>query len=198
MFVDGHHHFIMHSSCHHSLLTRFLIRSHTYAWRVWYGGVGGWVGGGGIMTFGTTSGHIVSVDGHHHFIMHSSCHFSRTSSFVPTHTHGGYGTPADVIALAFETLRSLPLFSSSSSSELFPGHYMEDFLPNCIHCWAGMLCESRLKVSRQSRCANSNRYIDGSVVDIYIDTYRKLHFNAYNNACICFNWTVIPNSWTYF
>ena len=148
---------------------------------------GGWVGGwGGIMTFGTTSGHIVSVDGHHHFIMHSSCHFSRTSSFVPTHTHGGYGTPADVIALAFETLRSLPLFSSSSS-ELFPGHYMEDFLPNCIHCWAGMLCESRLKVSRQSRCANSNRYIDGSVVDIYIDTYRKLHFNTYNNACICFN-----------
>ena len=159
---------------------------------------GGWVGGWGIMTFGTTSGHIVSVDGHHHFIMHSSCHFSRTSSFVPTHTHGGYGTPADVIALAFETLRSLPLFSSSSSSELFPGHYMEDFLPNCIHCWAGMLCESRLKVSRQSRCANSNRYIDGSVVDIYIDTYRKLHFNTYNNACICFNWTVIPNSWTYF
>ena len=45
VFVDGHPHFIMHSSCHHSLLTRFLIRSHTYAWRVWYGGVGGWVGG---------------------------------------------------------------------------------------------------------------------------------------------------------
>ena len=42
---DDHHHFIMHSSCHHSLLTHFLIRSHTYAWRVWYGGVGGWVGG---------------------------------------------------------------------------------------------------------------------------------------------------------
>ena len=187
------------SSCIHRAITHFsrassFVPTHTHGGS----GMGGWVGGwGGIMTFGTTSGHIVSVDGHHHFIMHSSCHFSRTSSFVPTHTHGGYGTPADVIALAFETLRSLPLFSSSSSSEL-PGHYMEDFLPNCIHCWAGMLCESRLKVSRQSRCANSNRYIDGSVVDIYIDTYRKLHFNTYNNACICFNWTVIPNSWTYF
>ena len=27
-------------------------------------------------------------DDHHHFITHSS---SRTSSFVPAHTHGGYG-----------------------------------------------------------------------------------------------------------
>ena len=161
------------SSCIHRAITHFsrassFVPTHTHGGSGMGGWVGGWVGGG-IMTFGTTSGHIVSVDGHHHFIMHSSC------------------IHHDVIALAFETLRSLPLFSSSSSSELFPGHYMEDFLPNCIHCWAGMLCESRLKVSRQSRCANSNRYIDGSVVDIYIDTYRKLHFNTYNNACICFN-----------
>ena len=54
--VDDHHHFITYSSCHYSPLTHFIIRSRTYAWRVWYGG--GWVGGwgGGIMTFGTTTG----------------------------------------------------------------------------------------------------------------------------------------------
>ena len=44
--VDDHHHFITHSSCHYSPLTHFIIRSRTYAWRVWYGGGGGWVGGG--------------------------------------------------------------------------------------------------------------------------------------------------------
>ena len=38
--------FITHSSCHYSPLTHFIIRSRTYAWRVWYGGGGGWVGGG--------------------------------------------------------------------------------------------------------------------------------------------------------
>ena len=37
------------SSCIHRAITHFSrtssIRSHTYVWRVWYGGVGGWVGG---------------------------------------------------------------------------------------------------------------------------------------------------------
>ena len=137
-FFDDHHHFITHSSCHYSPLTHFIIRSRTYAWRVWYGGGwvggggdndvrynywthcvrrwsspfhhafilplltshalhhsfphirmegmvcgGGWVGGwGGIMTFVTTTGHIVSVDDHHHFITHSSCHYSPLTHFI--------------------------------------------------------------------------------------------------------------------
>ena len=82
-FFDDHHHFITHSSCHYSPLTHFIIRSRASAWRVWYGG-GGWVGGwvGGIMTFGTTTGHIVSVDDHHHFITHSSCHYSPLTHFI--------------------------------------------------------------------------------------------------------------------
>ena len=41
--VDDHHDFITHSSCHYSPLTHFIIRLRTYAWRVWYGGGGGWV-----------------------------------------------------------------------------------------------------------------------------------------------------------
>ena len=80
--VDDHHHFITHSSCHYSPLTHFIIRLRTSAWRVWYGEGGGWVGGGGIMTFGTTTGHIVSVDDHHHFITHSSCHYSPLTHFI--------------------------------------------------------------------------------------------------------------------
>ena len=86
-FFDDHHHFITHSSCHYSPLTHFIIRSRTYAWRVWYGGgVGGW--GGGIMTFVTTTGHIVSVDDHHHFITHSSCHYSPlTHSIIRSRTY---------------------------------------------------------------------------------------------------------------
>ena len=81
-FFDDHHHFITHSSCHYSPLTHFIIRSRASAGGVVWGG--GWVGGwvGGIMTFGTTTGHIVSVDDHHHFITHSSCHYSPLTHFI--------------------------------------------------------------------------------------------------------------------
>ena len=62
-------HALHHSSPH--------IRMEGMVW-----GGGGWVGGGGIMTFGTTTGHIVSVDDHHHFITHSSCHYSPLTHFI--------------------------------------------------------------------------------------------------------------------
>ena len=75
-FFDDHHHFITHSSSR----TSSFVPAHTHGGYGMGGGVGGWVGG--IMTFGTTTGHIVSVDDHHHFITHSSCHYSPLTHFI--------------------------------------------------------------------------------------------------------------------
>ena len=75
-FFDDHHHFITHSSSR----TSSFVSAHPHGG---YGMGRGWVGGwGGIMTFGTTTGHIVSVDDHHHFITHSSCHYSPLTHFI--------------------------------------------------------------------------------------------------------------------
>ena len=300
--VDDHHHFITHSSCHYSPLTHFIIRSRTYARRVWYGGGGGWVGGGdndvrynywthcvrrwsspfhhafilplltshalhhsfphirmegmvwggggwvgggdndirynywthcvrqwsspfhhafilplltshalhhsfphirmegmvwgggvggwvgGIMTFGTTTGHIVSVNDHHHFITHSSCHYSPLTHFIIRSRRRnciGFRNIKVVIivfiiiiirnisrALYGKLLAQLPLFCDFVITFRWDPQkrsrsWLQFFTLGCIHCWAGMLCKSRLKGSRQSRCANSKCYIDGSVVGIY-------------------------------
>ena len=186
-FFDDHHHFITHSSCHYSPLTHFIIRSRTYAWRVWYGGgVGGWVGG--IMTFVTTTGHIVSVDDHHHFITHSSCHYSPLTHFIIRSRRRnciGFRNIKVVIivfiiiiirnisrALYGKLLAQLPLFCDFVITFRWDPQkrsrsWLQFFTLGCIHCWAGMLCKSRLKGSRQSRRANSKCYIDGSVVGIY-------------------------------
>ena len=70
----------IHRAITHLSRTSSFVSAHPHGG---YGMGRGWVGGwGGIMTFGTTTGHIVSVDDHHHFITHSSCHYSPLTHFI--------------------------------------------------------------------------------------------------------------------
>ena len=228
-FFDDHHHFITHSSCHYSPLTHFIIRSRTYAWRVWYGGgVGGWVGG--IMTFVTTTGHIVSVDDHHHFITHSSCHYSPLTHFIiRSRTYawrvwygGGVGVgggDSDVryILNLWTTLccNSLNLWRSRTESELLVlkkkvNRSQLVHRPWTVHgrTWKNMFRQNCMpKTIRQilSMEIFGNTYTPGSGAAIAAWIFGKAFLTCSmpkkglaSSGPRLINWTVIPDSWTYF